>query len=163
MQKKLIELPELTVVGLTVRTQNINEMEPAKAKIGPLHEKYWSKKMANLIPHRKNPGRTYSIYTEYDTDEHGEYTYLLGEAVNQIEGELPEGFKAVKIKSSRYQQFITDLGPIPDIIINAWRQIWLLSDKDFGGKRAYQADFEVIDTKTIDHNNASVSIYIGIQ
>lgn len=38
-----------------------------------------------------------------------------------------------------------------------------MSSDDFGGDRAYVADFEVYDQRAIDPTNASLDIYIGIK
>lgn len=65
MKKEKTKLDEIMVVGLTARTNNKNEMIPEKSKIGELAGIYWGKQIANNIKHRKSPGITYSIYTEY--------------------------------------------------------------------------------------------------
>jgi len=38
-----------------------------------------------------------------------------------------------------------------------------MSSNDFGGKRAYQADFEVYDQRARDPNNTVLDIHIGIR
>lgn len=52
---------------------------------------------------------------------------------------------------------------MPEVVINAWQQIWKMSSDDFGGDRAYKADFEVYDQRAIDSTNTSLDIYIGIK
>jgi predicted transcriptional regulator YdeE len=47
--------------------------------------------------------------------------------------------------------------------MNAWQQIWKMSSDDFGGDRAYIADFEVYDQRARDPSNTSLDIYIGIK
>lgn len=51
---------------------------------------------------------------------------------------------------------------MPEVIINAWQQIWKMSVNDFGGERAYIADFEVYDQRASDPANTCLDIYIGI-
>lgn len=162
MQKQLIELPEIKIVGVTMRTNNDTEMNPKKAKISDLASQYWQKNLAVLIPHRKNPGKTYAVYTEYEGDERGDYTYCLGEEVTSFEG-VPESFQCFTIAPRKYTRFTTEPGVIPEVLINAWRQIWLMGDKDFGGRRAFDADLEVIDVKTLNPEAAVFEIYIGIR
>ena len=71
MKKEKIELQELTLVGLTARTNNKNEMNPETSKIASLAGTYWGNQLASGIKHRAQPAITYSVYTEYESDENG--------------------------------------------------------------------------------------------
>ena len=88
MKKELENKSEIKLVGLTARTNNKNEMNPQTSKIGELAGRYWSQNVAAQIIDRKNPGVTLSVYTEYDSDEHGDYTYFIGEEVTSFFGVL---------------------------------------------------------------------------
>lgn len=162
MKKELVTEPEMMLVGLSARTNNKNEMNPQTAKIGELAGRYWRQNIANQIPNRKNPGVTMAIYTEYDSNEHGDYTYFIGEAVSSFEN-LPENLNKLTIPAAKYQKFTTPSGKMPEVVINAWQQIWQMSATDFGGNRAYVADFEVYDQRAIDPANMILDIYIGIK
>lgn len=162
MQKKQSEMTELKLVGITVRTNNDNEMDPKYSKISDLAAMYWGEGLANQIKDRVNPGRTFAVYTEYETDERGDYTYFIGEEVSSFD-DMPSTFIALTVPAQKYQQFTTEPGAIPEVIINAWRQIWMMGEKELGGKRAYQADLEVIDVKNLHPEKAVFDIYIGIQ
>lgn len=162
MKKQRKQLPKITLIGLTARTNNKDEMSPENGKIAPLAGSYWGKKIANEFKHRSNPGVTYSVYTEYESDENGEYTYFIGEQVDSQEAQDLDKFKTLTIESSCYQKFITEPGKMPDVVIQAWQSIWQMNEGDFQGKRAYLADFEVYDQRAADPNAAVVDIYIGI-
>lgn len=162
MKKQKIQLPEITLIGLTERTNNKNEMNPETSKIAKLAGLYWGNQVANTIQHRAKPGVTYAVYTDFESDENGEYTYFIGEAVESLEGQDLSQFKTMKIPTSDYQRFTTDSGQMPEIIIAAWQAIWTMNENDFGGKRRYLADFEIYDERAADPNNAVVDIYIGI-
>jgi predicted transcriptional regulator YdeE len=162
MQKQSTKLPEITLVGITARTNNKNEMNPETSKIGALAGAYWNKQIANAIQHRTNPGVTYSIYTDYESDENGDYTYFIGEVVDTTENQDLSQFKTITIPQSDYQKFTTDAGKMPDVVISAWQKIWGMNQNDFAGGRKYIADFEVYDQRAIDPNNTVVDIYIGI-
>lgn len=153
---------EIKLVGLTARTNNKNEMNPQTSKIGELAGRFWSQGIASQIPDRKNPGITLSVYTEYDSNEHGDYTYFIGEEVNSFEN-LSSDLKTMIIPAAKYQKFTTSAGKMPDVVINAWQKIWSMSSNDFGGERAYIADFEVYDQRASDPTNAILDIYIGIK
>ncbi len=162
MKKELENKSEIKLMGLTARTNNKNEMNPQTAKIGELVGRFWSQNIASQISNRKNPGVTLSVYTEYVSNEHGDYTYFIGEEVESFEN-MPLGLKKLTIPATKYQKFTTSTGKMPDVVINAWQQIWKMSASDFEGDRAYVADFEVYDQRAVDPANTSVDIYIGIK
>jgi predicted transcriptional regulator YdeE len=162
MKKELTNKSAIKLVGLTARTNNKNEMNPQTAKIGELMGCYWNQNIAAQISDRKNPGVMLAVYTEYDSNEHGDYTYFLGEEVNSFEN-IPSGLQTLIISPTKYQKFTTSSGKMPGIVINAWQQIWKMSENDFGGKRAYIADFEIYDQRASNPADASVDIYIGIK
>jgi predicted transcriptional regulator YdeE len=162
MNKELVKKAEIKLVGLTARTNNTNEMNPKTSKIGELAGRFWSQNIASEISHRINPGVTLSVYTEYDSNEHGDYTYFIGEEVSSFEN-IPAGLQQLTIPAATYLKFTTSQGKMPDVVINAWRQIWKMSATDLGGDRAYVADFELYDQRAIDPVNANLDIYIGIK
>lgn len=161
MQKKQIKLAPKWLVGITARTNNKAEMNLATSKIGATMGQYFGQQLAQKIKHRVNPGVTYAVYTEYESDEHGEYTYFLGEEVASLDGQDLTTFKTITIAAGDYQKLTTPAGTIPKVVIDAWQAIWQMTEKDFGGKRAYRADFEVYDQRAMDPNNAVVDVYIG--
>lgn len=162
MKKELVTKPEIKLVGVTIRTNNKNEMNPQLAKIGELVGRYRNENIAKQIPNRKNPGITFSVFTEYASDEHGDYTYFIGEEVDSFESSSSE-LKQLTIPSARYQKFTTPIGKMPEVVIHAWQEIWKMSAHDFGGERAYKADFEIYDQRAIDPFNTSLDIFIGIK
>jgi predicted transcriptional regulator YdeE len=163
MQKVQTKLDEIKLVGLTARTNNKNEMNPKTSKIGESAGSYWHNQIANHIMHRINPGVTYAVYTEFESDEHGDYTYFIGEKVSSIENQDLSQFKTLIIPPSQYQKFTTKPGKMPDVVISAWQEIWSMKKSDFAGRRKYIADFEIYDQKAADLNNAVIDIYIGIE
>jgi len=162
MKKELTHRPEIKLIGLNVRTNNKNEMNPETAKIGKLISHYWSQQVANQIFNRKHPGVTLSVYTQYDSNEHGDYTYFFGEEVSSFET-IPSGLQRLVIPPAKYKKFTTDEGEMPAVVINAWQQIWKMSANDLGGDRSYIADFEIYDQRVADPANMSLDIYIGIK
>lgn len=162
MKKELVKKSEIKLVDLTARTNNKNEMDPATSKIGELAGRFWEQNIASEIPNRKNSGVTFSVYTEYDSNEHSDYTYFIGEEVNSFNN-VPVNLQKLTIPAAKYQKFTTPHGKMPEVVINAWQQIWKMSARDFGGERAYVADFEVYDQRAVDPANTSLDIYIGIK
>jgi predicted transcriptional regulator YdeE len=64
----------LNVQGFAVRTKNIDEMEPSKAKIGNL----WDRFYREIAPHLSAESRVFGIYTNYESDHTGDFTVLAG-------------------------------------------------------------------------------------
>lgn len=163
MNKETVSLGQLQLVGIVARTNNKNEMNPATAKIGETAERYWQAQLANHFEHRTHPGVTYAVYTDFESNETGDYTYFIGEVVDSLAGQDVSQFKTLTIPASEYQKFTTPTGKMPDVVIAAWQAIWAMSKDDFGGQRKYIADFEVYDHRAADPNNTVVDIYIGIE
>ncbi len=163
MKKTEVELDSLSLIGLTARTNNKNEMNPEKSKIAKLAGYYWSNQIGKEFKDRSNSGITYSVYTEYESDEQGEYTYFIGERVKSLDKQDQSKFKPLVIPAGKYQKFTTEPGKIPDMVISSWQKIWQMPEEVLGGKRNYIADFEVYDQRASDVNHAVVDIYIGIK
>lgn len=160
MQQEKIYCKRMILAGLTVRTNNKNEMNPSSGKIGLLVQQYWNDGVAARISNRTNPGLTYTAYTDYESNEHGDYTFFVGEAV---ESDVPQpGFRILVIPEGSFQKFTTEAGKMPDNIIQAWQAIWAMNAKQLGGKRNYIADFEVYDRRAMDINNGIIDICIGV-
>jgi predicted transcriptional regulator YdeE len=157
------KLPELKLVGITCRTNNtqIFESDPSTNKIAATVQKYFHNTLAEKINHRIKPGTTYCIYTDYESDHTGDYTYFIGEEVKSFDN-LSEGFEKITIPTQSYAKFTSGPGAMPDLCINAWKKIWTMTPADFNGKRAYLADFEVYDERASDHQKVVFDIYIGI-
>jgi len=118
--------------------------------------------LAEQIKDRKNPGTTFCVYTNYESDVNGDYTYFIGEEVTSFE-EIGKEFETLTIPVQNYAKFTNQRGPMPTVCIDMWQNIWKMNASDLGGERAYIADFEVYDERSVDHNNVTLAIYIGIR
>lgn len=161
MKKEVVCLPELTLIGISARTNNKNETAPETAKILPIVQRYFHQTLADKILNRVKPATTYCVYTDYVSDEFGDYTYFIGEAVHEC-SDVPEGFSKIIIPAQTYTKFTNGPGTMPDVCMNAWKEIWNMSSETLGGQRAYRADFEIYDERAQDHHQVELDIYIGI-
>lgn len=161
MKKTHIQLPEIKLVGIIVRTNNQNEFSGA-GKIAPCVQQYFQQQLFEKISHRKNPGITFCAYTDYETDHTGDYTFFIGEEV-AVDHQLLEEFEQLTIPPQTYAKFTTESGPMPAVVVSAWQKIWGMSPQDFGGTRRYHTDFEFYDQRASDPQNAIADVYIGIQ
>lgn len=108
------------------------------------------------------PGVTYSAYTEFDDREFSDYTFFIGEAVSSFNDQDTAVFTTHAVPNSIYQRFTTQAGTMPTIVIDAWQEIWSMTENDFEGKRRYITDFELYDERAQDPQNTILDIYIGI-
>lgn len=162
MQKTITILPELKLVGITARTSNAREMNQDTAKIGRTMQKFFGSAMQERITERKNPGTTFCVYTNYESDASGDYTYFIGEEVTSF-NDIDQEFETLIIDVQTYVKFTNQPGPMPAVCIDMWQNIWKMDESDLGAGRAYIADFEVYDQRSSDLSNAILDIYIGIK
>lgn len=162
MQKTTIILPAINLIGITARTSNKNELDWGNGKILPCIQKYFGESISEKIPNRKHKGTTYCVYTDYESDFNGEYTYFIGEEVDSIDS-IPSDLKTVIIPSQTYIKFTNGPGPMPNVVKEPWQKIWQMTPEDLGGERNYIADFEIYDERASDHQNVVLDIYIGIK
>ena len=161
MENISAELKEIKLIGIVERTSNEAEMDPGRAKIGRTIQKYFQGKMAEKIPNRKAPNITYCVYTNFENDSTGEYTYFIGEEVDSFDL-IGNGFETLIIPAQNYTKFTHGPGKLPTICIDMWKKIWQMSSSELGGKRNYLADFEIYDERACDPENAILDIYIGV-
>jgi predicted transcriptional regulator YdeE len=116
--------------------------------------------MADRIPD-KTGSNLYAVYSEYASDHHGEYTFMVGAPV-KAHTAVPEGMDPKLILAGKYAVITTQKGPFPKVIPQAWLEIFKLEDE---GKlnRTYQTDFELYDERALDPQNGQVDIYIGVK
>lgn len=164
MQKTTTDLNEIKLVGITTRTNNTQlfEQDPSTNKIAALVQEYFHHNLAETIKNRVNPGTTFCLYTDYESDEKGDFTYFIGEEVSSFEN-MPEGFKHFNLPAQKYAKLTSAPGPMPQVCIDMWKAVWKMTPEELGGKRAYRSDFELYDERAKDHNNVIFDLYISIK
>lgn len=162
MQKTLITKPEIKLVGISVRTSYQQELDKMQGNIFPCVRQYFHELLFEKIPKREKPGTTFCAYTDYENNYKGAYTYFIGEEVASYDSILPDGFRTLTIPAQDYVKFTTKPAPMPDVIVNAWNEIWRMSPIELGGKRCYQTDFEIYDDRAADHQKIVLDVYVGI-
>lgn len=162
MKKIQVSQAEKKFVGIKTRTNNQAEANSLEGKIFPLVKHYFHQNVAASIPNRTHPGTTFCIYTDYESDHHGDYTYFIGEEVDSFES-LPASLETLIIPAQNYIKFTNGPGSMPDVVRKPWQQIWQMTPVELGGTRSYIADFEIYDERSKDHQNIILDIYIGIK
>jgi len=154
-------LPEpIYVAGYMIRTSNAKEMG-GNGEIGKLWGRFMQQNLAAQIPNRI--GQTLIVvYSDYASDEKGEYNYLLGAPVTTVDG-LPAGLSFRRIPAGQFAVFTTAQGPVAQVLEATWKQIWMSTPSQLGGQRAFVADYEIYDQRSSDPNNAQVEVHVGLR
>ena len=163
MIKTHVVLPEMVLIGMSVRTSYEQETDVKQGQIFQCVQTYFHTKAAEKILLRKRPGTTICAYTDYESDYRGAYTYFIGEEVCSASGPIVPGLSRLIIPSQTYAKFTTSPAPMPDVIINGWKEIWEMPTQQMGGNRRYLTDFEVYDERAADHSNIVLDILVGVQ
>ncbi|TGM56848.1 GyrI-like domain-containing protein [Leptospira vanthielii] len=153
-----IHLKPMTLVGIKARTSNREEMS-GNGKIASLWQRFWEEGILSQIQSRSNLSEFIVTYTDFESDENGEYTILIGACVDAVDV-LPHHLTSVTIPASDYIQVPTPWGPIAEIGIETWKAIW--SEEKFKKNRSYKADLEVYGANAKDPNHSQFDIYLGI-
>lgn len=148
---KLVEVNEKTIRGLSIRTTNENEMNPATGKIGPL----WKDFDEKVEVEYKRGNRVYGVYFNYESNETGEFSVLAGTDQPDIRATCE--LETVVIQNGKYLVF-TAKGDIPKIVIDTWGKIWeYFASNDAKYERLYTTDFEYYV------NQNEIEIYIAVK
>lgn len=157
---KIVAVPEFYVVGIAERTSNQREMS-GQGVIGNQWECLFGEHVLSKIPNRVD-SNIYAIYTDYATDQNGEYTFLLGTKVSDA-SQVPVGMMAKRIPAGKYAVVTSERAPIVEAVVGAWKTVWSLSPAQLGGERAFQTDFELYDERATDPQNSQVDLYIALK
>jgi len=164
MEKTVIKLPEIKLVGISVRTSYQQERDKIKGNIFPCIQRYFHELLCERIANRTKPGTTFCAYTDYDSDYKGAYTYFIGEEVSSFDLSLEEKeLQKLIIPAQQYVKFTNGPAPMPDVVVKAWKKIWKMTPKEMGGRRNYKTDFEIYDERASDHQNIVLDLYIGLE
>jgi predicted transcriptional regulator YdeE len=101
------------------------------------------------IPHRLG-NHIIAIYTDYENEDQGEYTAIVGVPVSRIET-ISLNCLAVEIPAGYYQTFTT-MGIDEEAVKAAWQRVWAQPKSKLD--RNFLVDFDVYDEK-------QVTLYVG--
>jgi predicted transcriptional regulator YdeE len=144
-------------LGISARTSNQAEMN-GEGVIPSQWENFYKNQVLHSIPNKKNSA-IIALYTNYESDETGTYTFALGAEVTESQI-IPNGMDKIEIPSCNYIVFTTRKGPVQEVVIETWQEIWKWSRNN---ERAFISDFEVYDERATDPKNSQVDIYISVK
>jgi len=147
------------VVGISARTSNAIELA-GHGVIGKLWHYFFSKSLLSRISNRIDTDIV-AVYFDYATDKDGEYSYLIGARVKNLD-HVPDEMVGYEVPAQHYALFTSEQGQMPGVEVALWQKIW--NQEDAGTlNRAYIADYVVYDKRSHDPTNAAVDIYIGLK
>ena len=152
--------PGFYMAGLSTRTNNAAEMS-GKGKIGNVWQSFLQPGLVSKIPNKLGVDLI-AVYTDYETDHTGHYTYLLGLPVVSAEG-MPANLTLRHVSPGSYAVVTSRRGPIKEVVREVWQRIWSMSEKELGGERAFLCDYEVYDQRSADPENAQIDVYVSLR
>jgi predicted transcriptional regulator YdeE len=147
-------LDSFFVLGIKARTTNAREMN-GQGAIGPIWGRFVKDKLLDRIPNRVD-GRIIAVYSDYENDKDGEYSYLLGAKV-KVANDVPDGMASRQVIAGEYALFSANGRPPAEMVVGIWKEIWSLEMRK-KLRRAYRTDFEVYDSGP----DSAVEIYLGL-
>ncbi len=149
------QVDRIVISGINTRTSNKQEDDPEIAQIPNLWRRFYEEELPKIIPNQTSNFAIYGVYSQFDTGAGGDFTFTAGV---EIRNDLTENmaFPVVVIESGKYLEFNVK-GPMPDSILNKWKDIWEFFKKNADYKRAYKTDFDVYKSQE------EADIYVSIK
>ena len=152
---KTVNIEAKTVAGISVRTDNAAEMNPAAARLPGLWERFYREQIARRIPGACGGSPVYGAYWDYESDASGAYQAMAGVEVDP-RAVLPAGYARVTLDAGTYLLF-QGRGEMPTVVFATWSSIWNFFAAVGAPARAYRTDFEVY------RGPDAVDVYIGVK
>lgn len=146
---KVKYIKKLMISGISVTTNNTNEMNEETQKIAPLWEQYDKENIYTKTFNKSNDSSFYGVYSNYESDLNGNYDVTVG-----VEVTKPKN--AIIIEDERYLVF-TKQGELPDVAFELWEEIWDYFANSSEHERKYTIDFEKYSKED------EIEIYISIK
>lgn len=146
------------VIGIAIRTTN--KAAIADGTIQNLWQRFFNESILSKILNKVD-NAIVAVYYDFENDKNGEYNVLIGAKVSSIE-EIPAGMVAQHVPEQKRIIFMSESGPVSNIVFDLWMKIWALEDQN-KLDRNYVADYELYDERCQDPQNAQIAIHIGIK
>lgn len=157
---RIEELPAFTLAGIS--TVTTNEAELSKdGKIGKLFEQFHSQDIGKKLGVTIQEDGHYSCYFNYERGDAGLYEVMVSVHVREaFQLQNQDMIKTFTVPAAKYAVFVTERGPVIEMVQRAWATIWQWSQQP-GNNRAFTGDFEFY-SKDINPEDGQAEIYISI-
>lgn len=150
MEYEIVTLEEKTAMGLTARTNN--NAPDMGIVIGGLWEKFFNEGVYMGIRGKVNE-KTLGIYSDYDSDEKGDYNITVACEV-EPGTEALQGTVIKKIPAGKYAKFVVE-GNMEQAAGAFWNNLWAMELN-----RSFICDFE--EYQNSDPEHTVIHMYISI-
>ena len=89
--------------------------------------------------------------------------FIQKRLANTIPHKVDDSLLAVYTDYGRYATLTSDKGPIPEVVIRLWQRVWSMSPIVLGGRRAFEADYEIYDQRAKDPRDGQVELRLGLE
>ncbi|RUR11904.1 GyrI-like domain-containing protein [Legionella sp. km772] len=152
-EPQLVEKPSFTLAGLSIRTCNRDEINPATAKLTTFWQQFRKENIPAQIPGAIANSPVYGAYSHYESDASGYYTLTAGSEISNKK--TITGYTCLQVPAGRYLAFSAK-GEMPGILIKTWEQIWDYFAFESEYTRTFNIDFECYPSAD------EVAIFIGV-
>ena len=152
MTPQSTHLDSFIVAGISVRTTNANGK--SQTDIAALWQRFFAEDIKSKIANRVSDD-LYCVYTDYESDDQGAYTTLLGFKVESL-NYIPENIMSITIPAGTYRLYVSS-GKLPDCVVATWQHIWQTTTD-----RSYIADFDLYGAEAQDPAKATVQTFLSV-
>jgi predicted transcriptional regulator YdeE len=154
-----LHVDSFNVVGISARSSNAQEMA-GTGEISQLWKRFRDEDVLIRIVNRAD-ARVIAVYSDYQSDRNGMYTYTLGAKVTSTK-DVPPGMVVQRVEAGNYGMFTSQGQAAGQIVVGLWKRIWSLEDAH-ELHRAYKTDFDVYyEGLAKSPATAHVDTYVGI-
>ena len=148
---EVVQLKAKQIKGLSIRTNNADEMNPETAKIGRL----WQKFDDTVAVDYMHGDRVYGVYHHYESDASGDFSVTAG--FDGDEKLSKEKLELIDIQAGNYLVFGAT-GEMPQTVIDTWMTIWdYFSSEVCEHTRLFTTDFEFYKSQN------EIAIHIAVK
>jgi predicted transcriptional regulator YdeE len=154
MLEVVVSAGDLLVAGIKARTTHRIEAVAETAKITALWRRFSADKTGDQIPNRSGDAAILVVYTDYEREDAGPFSVVLGHQVTTLE-HLPPGISGIWLLPGRYLCFEGAGRPF-EFPSDAWQEIRQFFAHSHEYERAFDSDYEL-------HGAEAVAIYVSIK
>jgi predicted transcriptional regulator YdeE len=141
VQPEFVTETEIRFIGQAVRTSNQAESNPSSARIPGLWGRFFAENIPGSIPFESEPTTILGVYTNYESDDTGEYSLIAACRVSSLDN-LPDGMTGGIIPAADYLVFQAK-GQMPQALIATWGSVWNYFSAPRPYRRSFTTDFEL--------------------
>jgi predicted transcriptional regulator YdeE len=144
----------IAIAGISVRTTNAAEFNPATGKIVGLWGRFFSEGLFDSLPGKLPNSPVYGVYSGYESDYMGAFDVTAGVAVSKPSGDGK--WPSLELQAGDYLIF-SATGPMPQTVLQTWGVVWQYFQSNPNVQRSYATDFEAY------LGTDKVEVHVGIK